>query len=586
MNAESVRVTRTEVWTDWEGHVINRVFPLVRFLGSSSHSAVFLTEHKAQNSRQAAIKFVPADDVHTEAQRLVQWGSAAALSHAHLVRLFDMGRCQFGGRTFVFAVMEYSEQTLAEILPKRALTLDEVRQMLPPILQGLSQLHANNLIHGQLKPANIVVVNDVLKLTTDTARAATLAPGSASRNSLYDPPELSTQGSSTAGDIWALGITLVESLTQRYPVPGERSQTPLLPAGVPAEFTDTVRRCLSRVPAHRPTVADLEALCQLDATPTEVTAVLEPAQVGDLQATPREESPKGRMLVTTVAVVLLLAIAAWLAWRYFQADVNSELVQPAAAQGLREGSPVANFIASTPVTPGSAGSDRVGESGAAEAESGSRAGPDGSAGAPPTGAEATSGGHFLGPDESTGAPARNAIAATEPPSRNADATTGLPARNADAMTDAPSRGTDADHTTNSPLPGAAGSAASRESAQALAEPAPTAASPSADDHVALMTTSSPSAGVVYEALPNVPTAILSRIHGHVVVKVRVLLDPAGTVVGQFLESSGPSRYFAHASQDAAGKWRFAPREGRGSRVSQLRFEFTRAGATAQATPAQ
>jgi len=58
----------TEVWTKWESQIINGVFPLRRFLGRSDHSVVFLTEYKAQNLPNAAIKLVPADPVLTEAQ--------------------------------------------------------------------------------------------------------------------------------------------------------------------------------------------------------------------------------------------------------------------------------------------------------------------------------------------------------------------------------------------------------------------------------------------------------------------------------------------------------------------------------------
>src|SRR5689334_11456605 len=107
MNAESIRVMRTEVWTDWEGHVVNGTFPLHRFLGSSNHSSVFLTEYAAYNLPQVAIKLVPADNLHTAAQQLVQWGAVATLSNPHLVRVHDVGRCQFGGQAFLFAVMEY-----------------------------------------------------------------------------------------------------------------------------------------------------------------------------------------------------------------------------------------------------------------------------------------------------------------------------------------------------------------------------------------------------------------------------------------------------------------------------------------------
>src|SRR5258708_308380 len=100
MSAEARRITNAEVWTEWEGQGVHGVYPLRRFLGRSSHSAVFLPESSADNLPNVAIKFVPADPLQTEAQ-LVQWGTAATLSHPHLLRIFDVGRCQLGGRGFL-----------------------------------------------------------------------------------------------------------------------------------------------------------------------------------------------------------------------------------------------------------------------------------------------------------------------------------------------------------------------------------------------------------------------------------------------------------------------------------------------------
>src|SRR5271163_468183 len=151
MSVEPRRIAKTEVWTDWESRVVNGLFPLRRFLGGSNHSAVFLTGYKGENLADAAIKFVPADTLHGDTQ-LLQWGTAATLSHPHLVRLFDVGRCQFGGREFLYVVMEYAEQTLAQILPKRALTPQEANEMLLHALDALSFLHQSGLVHSRLKP--------------------------------------------------------------------------------------------------------------------------------------------------------------------------------------------------------------------------------------------------------------------------------------------------------------------------------------------------------------------------------------------------------------------------------------------------
>lgn len=251
MSAELKRFTNAEGWSRWEGHLIKGVFPLRRFLGGSEQSAVFLSEYDAGKTIDVAIKLVPAIGARAEAQ-LTNWRTAAALTHPHLVRLFNMGRCQLEGREFLFVVMEYGEQTLAEFLSERALTAAEVRALLLPTLDALVFLHTNQLAHVRLKPSNMLVVNDQLKLSSDAIRA----PGPA--------------GISSAGDMWNLGMTLVEAFTQRTPSSPEASdEANTLLSNVPAPYANTVRRCLNPNPASRPTAVELQA--QFKAAPEEET---------------------------------------------------------------------------------------------------------------------------------------------------------------------------------------------------------------------------------------------------------------------------------------------------------------------------
>jgi serine/threonine protein kinase len=247
-------------WTkEWERRIVNGVYPLRRFLGRSNHSVVFLTECKAQDVAQAAIKILPANPALTEAQ-LAHWRRVAALSHPHLMRLLDAGHCQLGGHHYLFAVMDQAEQNLAQILPGRPLTADEVRDLLPATLDTLAYLHGKNLVLGGLKPPNFLAVDDRLKLASDTIRPAGERTASTAKPSSYDPPEAEKGRISTAGDIWGLGITLVEALTQTPPAwSRERSESVTLPADLAPEFVDTVQRCLNRDPGRRPTIAELAA---------------------------------------------------------------------------------------------------------------------------------------------------------------------------------------------------------------------------------------------------------------------------------------------------------------------------------------
>jgi len=283
----------TELWKRWEGEVINGEFHLREYLGGTDHSAVFLTERGQHNQQKAAIKLIPDDPYNTKRQ-LSRWAAAAELSHPHLLRLFQMGRCQFGERRLLYLVMEYAQENLAQVLPQRALTPPELEDMLPPLVEALTFLHGKNFVHGQLKPSNIMAVNDRLKLSSDGLRAAGEPSGVPRKHSVYDPPEMVEVNVLPAGDVWSLGITLVEALTQRFPaLDGAKQDSPALPETMPPQYTDIARHCLCREPSLRWTIDEIAARIKPDAT---VVAEPIPAR--------QNTSVNWRYAVPIVAVVL------------------------------------------------------------------------------------------------------------------------------------------------------------------------------------------------------------------------------------------------------------------------------------------
>jgi len=302
----------TEDWTkEWERRIVNGVYPLRRFLGRSNHSVVFLTECAAQNVPQAAIKILPANPARTETQ-LAHWRRVATLSHPHLIRLLDSGRCQLGGHDFLFVVTDLAEQNLAQILPGRALTPDEVRALLPATLDALAYLHGKNLVHGGLKPPNFLVVGDQLKLASDAIRPAGDRTASTAKPSLYDPPEAKSGRMSTPGDMWGLGITLVEALTQTPPEwSRDGVDDVVLPANLAPEFVDIVRRCLNRDPGQRPDIAELAA--QFKQTPAASPAPATPQPINEpvVRTLSTQSSPKTRFLITAITVALITLWAVW-----------------------------------------------------------------------------------------------------------------------------------------------------------------------------------------------------------------------------------------------------------------------------------
>ncbi len=256
----------SETWKQWEGRTVDGRFPLQSYLGGSDHGAVFLTclQRAAGDSEKAAIKLiaVPAD----AEKQLLRWKLAGELNHPNVIRIFEAGRCELDGTDLLYVVEEYAEENLSQILPERALTAEEALTMLPPVLRGLQFVHDKGFVHGHIHPANILAVGDQVKLSSDALEVPEEARRGAESTSAYDPPETatSTAAVSTAADVWQLGMTLVEVLTQRLPV-WDRAQTsapkvpPTIPATVPEPFREIAGRCLQMDAAKRCTIAEVTA---------------------------------------------------------------------------------------------------------------------------------------------------------------------------------------------------------------------------------------------------------------------------------------------------------------------------------------
>ena len=249
----------TEAATKRVGQVIDGKFRLGEFVGGDEGSSVFLTDYHSPDVRKAAIKLVPADATEAEGL-LARWRHAAKLSHPHMIRLLDMGRGELDGAALLYVVMEYAEENLASVIARRPLAPDEARAILGPVVDALAYVHANGFVHCRIKPANIMAENDLLKISSDGLCRIGEFSGSVGKPGAYDPPEAAGGRISPAGDVWSLGMTLVEALTQRLPVWERTNQAePALPSNLPAEFLDLARHCLRRDPQLRWSVADISA---------------------------------------------------------------------------------------------------------------------------------------------------------------------------------------------------------------------------------------------------------------------------------------------------------------------------------------
>ncbi len=265
-------MSNPEEWKNWEGRVDGK-FPLRQWLGGSEHSAVFLTERTAQPDQKVVIKLIAAGD---DADRqLARWRAAAQLSHPHLMRLYEAGRCRLDGTPLLYLVMEYAEEDLSQILPQRPLAPGEVTELLPALLDSLSYLHGKGFVHGRIKPSNVHALGDELKLSADQITSAAELNPKPQRRDVYDAPETTAGIISPAGDVWSIGITLLAALTQNVVLEGETSRRdPDPPATIPAPFRGIARECLHLDPKRRCSIAEIQARLQPSArsVPAEVVS--------------------------------------------------------------------------------------------------------------------------------------------------------------------------------------------------------------------------------------------------------------------------------------------------------------------------
>jgi TonB family protein len=301
----------TETWKQWQGLVVDGKFQLQRYLGGSDRSAVFLTEWGDAKVQQAAIKLIPADPENA-ALHLSQWALATKLSHPHLLRLFRAGRCELDGLKLLYVVTEYAEEDLSQILPQRPLTATESHEMISAVIEALAYLHSQGLVHGHLKPANIMAAGNALKISSDGICAIAQTGGDAGKASLYDPSEAAIGTRSPSADVWSLGMILVEALTQHLPTGNRAEDGELaLPETLPAPFLNAARHCLCPDPQHRWTVADIHAHLSFPQQTERAEAPDQPTQrfapeAAAVRTPGKFDKPYVRV---ALAVVLLLATA-------------------------------------------------------------------------------------------------------------------------------------------------------------------------------------------------------------------------------------------------------------------------------------
>jgi len=232
------------------GRTIGRRYEIVALVAKGGMAVVYRA-HDRELDRPVALK-VPrgefARDRAFSEQFRREARAAARLSHPSIVAVYDSGE----ERGLPWIVMEFVPgQTLRELLDARGrLDLTATGELLGPVADALDHAHRAGVVHLDVKPENILLTSDSVKVTDfGLVRAArsgrTHAPAGTVQ---YCAPEV-LRGGVVDGraDVYALGVVAYECLTGRPPFDGA---TPEL----------LVRQVLNqRVPPPSQSVGELQA---------------------------------------------------------------------------------------------------------------------------------------------------------------------------------------------------------------------------------------------------------------------------------------------------------------------------------------
>lgn len=212
------------------GQKINDRYQIIRTIGEGGMANVYLA-YDTILDRNVAVKILRGDLANDEkfVRRFQREAiSASSLNHPNIVEMYDVG--EDDGKYFI--VMEYLEgQTLKSLIKKRGhLSLAEVIDIMLQLTSGIACAHDSYIIHRDIKPQNVLILEDGTVKITDFGIAMALNSNELTQtNSVmgsvhYLPPEQANgSGATIKSDIYSLGILMYELLTGKLPFKGENA---------------------------------------------------------------------------------------------------------------------------------------------------------------------------------------------------------------------------------------------------------------------------------------------------------------------------------------------------------------------------
>ena len=297
--------------------------------------------------------------------------SSASLNHPNIVAVYDTGESEINGVSVPYIIMEYVEgQTLRELLRHDAgVSTERSLEITAEILRALDYSHRAGIVHRDIKPGNVMVTESgqVKVMDFGIARAMGDAHQTMTQTSMVvgtaqylSPEQARGETADARSDLYATGCVLYELLTGRPPFVGDSlvsvamahvKESPLPPSTLNGSLTPSVdavvltalaKDRLQRYQSAAEMRADVERA--REGMPVAAVAPLPGADAaattlvpGITDAEPEPEKPSARRYVlTTLGVIVVLALAGLAGWALFQPSAEQVRVPNLIGQTLSE----------------------------------------------------------------------------------------------------------------------------------------------------------------------------------------------------------------------------------------------------------